>query len=238
MADGKGFAGLLSYVAALNKEAEKTPAIIGRISDVAEAEPVTDALSLRRADAATPVGAEVPAIVRILGQMRAVSQATAEAQQNIEALSARADEISEEVPLKISKALSAILDPGNGEGVSGKWDKDTGKFLGGAFSNERARDLVDRFNELLEIQSTKLDAFQTFYVNESLKLTAQQFRTEFGSKLGDIKGLAKMLRDYLAATARKDSQLGPTSGTLGRAKPATSTATVSLAVLRWRGGLP
>ena len=238
MAD-TGFAALLAYLAAIDargKSATDTIERFGRATEALPAEPVTDALALRRADAATPVGTEIPAMVRILGQMRALQEGAAEAERTIESLNVRADEVSTEVELKISKALAAILDPGSGEGVSGNFDPETGQFLGGAFSNERARDLVDRYGELKDLLDTKLDAFQQFYVNESLKLTAQQFRVEFGSKLGDIKGLAKQLRDYLSATARKDSATGPTSGTLGSGKPAGASAT-SIAVLRWTGGL-
>lgn len=236
-----GFAEMLEYLAAIDargKAATETVNGLGRATAALPAEPITDPLALRRADAATLVGAEPPAMVRMLLQMRAVSEGADEAVSKIESLSVRADEVSTDIELKISKALAAILDPGSGEGVSGNFDKKTGQFLGGAFSNERARDHVNRFIELQDIQNTqKLDAFQTYYLNESLKQTAAQFRAEFGSKLGDIKSLSKQLRDYLAATARKDSATGPTSGTLGRAKPATSTGTSSLAVLRWTGGL-
>lgn len=229
-----GFGDLLAVLAAIDAKGKSVIATMDRVADAAiVAEPVTDALALRRSDAATPV--EAP-MIRLLGQMRAVSAGAAEAERTIESLSERADEVSSEVELKISKALAAILDPGSGEGVSGRWDNETGQFLGGAFSNERARDLVDRFNELLAIQSQKLDAFQQFYVNEALKMTAQQFRVEFGSKLGDIKSLSNQLREYLAATAKRDSVTGPTSGTLGSSRPAATTVT-SIAVLRWTGGL-
>ncbi len=173
-----------------------------------------------------------------MGRMRTeVAEVAAEAERTLLSLSSRADEVGEEVKIKISKALSAILDPGTGEGVSGKWDKDSGQFQGGAFSLERARNLVDRYNELLEIQDTKLNAFQQFYVNESVKLTARQFATEFGSKLGDIRSLAKQLREYMTATATTErGTLGSTSGTLSK-RPAAQQTSTSLAVLRWSGGL-
>ena len=233
-----GFGDLLAVLGAIDAKGKSVIKTMDRVADrTLEAEPVTDALTLRRANAATPVAAETPALVRILGQMKAVIQSATEAQEVVTALNESAGEITEGVKLKISKQLAAILDPGNGEGISGNFDKTTGQFLGGAFSNERARDLVDRFGELLDLQATKLDAFQQFYVQESLKLTAQQFRVEFGSKLGDIKSLLKQLREYQAATAKKDANTGPTSGTLGKSKATASASTSSIAVLRLTGGL-
>lgn len=178
---------------------------------------------------------------RIALQMRTmtseVTSHAAEVERTLETLSTRADEVSAEVQVKISKALAAILDPGSGTGVSGSWDKTTGQFLGGALSFERAREMVDLYNQLKDLQATKLNAFQQFYVNDSLQKTAQQFTKEFGSKLGDIRALAKQLREYLAATAAADRrELGPTSGTLATRRVAQAPAT-SLAVLRWSGGL-
>jgi hypothetical protein len=237
MADGKGFAALLSYVAALNADLERTPALLDRISgEPIVAAPVTDALATRRANAAAPVSAEAPAMVRILGQMRAIQAGAADAEEAIESLSTRTEEASDEVVLKISKALAAILDPGKGEGVSGNFDKDTGQFLGGGLSYERARDYVNLYIELQELKKQKLTAFEEYYVNDSITKTMQQFAREFGTKLGDLKSLAKQLSAYLSATTKKDAATGPTSGTLGRPKP-TSGTTTSIAVLRLTGGL-
>lgn len=195
--------------------------------------------SAGRGDGTTPTAATASPVERVLFQMRtmsaAVNESTAEAERTLTALSTRAEEVTAEVQVKVSKSLAAILDPGSGAGVSGNFSK-SGQFLGGGLSYERARGLVDLYTQLQDIDATKLNAFQQFFVSESLQKTAQQFSREFGSKLGDIRSLAKQLREYMAATAKNDRATGPTSGTLTRPSAPVPTSS-SLAMLRWSGDL-
>lgn len=204
----------------------------GMLAQLAQAEERVKLLESRGGGADSPASSPVHRVSFQMGRMtEKVKEEAEEAERVLDEL----DEKSEEVHVKISKRLAAILDPGNGEGVSGRWDPDTKQFLGGALSNERARDLVDRYIELREMQKGKLTAFEQFYVNESINKTAQQFRVEF-AKLGDIKSLAKLLRDYMAIMAKNEKPLGPTSGVLGR-ETRRSQPSTSLAVARWSGGL-
>lgn len=217
-----GFAELLAYLAAIDAKGKSVATTMDRVAS-SVAEPVTDALALRRSDAATPVGSDVPAMIRILGQMRAVAEGAAEAERSIDSLTVRAEEASEEVVIKVSRTLGMIL--AGGEAAPGMG----GTGLAGAL------EVIQHYNELLEIQKNARAGVEQFLVNQSVQQTADYFRRVFG-QLGDIKKLSKELRDYLSATAKKDSVSGPTSGTLGSAKTA-STSTTSIAVLRWTGGL-
>lgn len=216
-------------------EVERLSALLATITDparsggiAAELEAAKEHLSLlesRRGSADSsaegPAATPVDRVAFQMGRMRAEVEASTK--------------VTEEVRVKVSKALAAILDPGSGESISGNFDKETGQFLGGALSFKRAREFVDRYNELIELQTTKLNAFEQYYVNSSIQQTSRQFAKEFG-QLGDIKSLAKQLRDYLAATSRDNRATGPTSGTLGRDRVSAPPQS-SLAVLRWAGRL-
>jgi hypothetical protein len=231
---------LTAAIAEMTADARGDRTTSGLAEQLAEAQKRVELLTAggalpgaRVTDSLGPVLETASPVQRLELSMRAMAEtakvAAEETAQIIDEVTAKADAAQ----IKISKSLAAILDPGSEEGLSGNYDEKTGQFLGGAFSYERALAEVERFNELLDLQRQKLTAADTYYVNDSLKKTAEQFRAEFG-KLGDIRTLAKQLREYMAAVEKRDAALGSTSGTLGSSRTTTNTPT-SLAVLRWQG---